>query len=398
MNVGQFGQVFTPIDIVQRMLSLRQNQGTVLEPSAGDGAFLRMLEKTAVGIEIDSSHAKKSGAQCMDYFDYPTHNKFNTIIGNPPYVRYQDITTTTRGKLNHTYLDRRSNLYLFFMEKSLRHLNDGGEMIFITPRDFLKLTAASKLNQLFYDNGTITDYIELGDTRVFAGVTPNCAIWRFVKGDFSRVTNGEQKTLLMDGQIAFVRDEYSVPFSDIFTVHVGAVSGMDSVFANAQYGNRDFVCSQTAATGGTRRMIYNVAHPVLYPHKKELLARKIRFFDERNWWQWGRMHYKSQLPRIYVNAKTRRVAPFFMHPSCDYDGSVLAIFPVHKNVDLQQLCDSLNAVDWDELGFVCDGRFIFGQRSLQCCMLPQSFANFAMLSHTFEQYNSALLNCNSINR
>ena len=33
MDVKQLGQVFTPPDIVRRMLSLRKNRGAVLEPS-----------------------------------------------------------------------------------------------------------------------------------------------------------------------------------------------------------------------------------------------------------------------------------------------------------------------------------------------------------------------------
>lgn len=27
----------------------------------------------------------------MDFFDFPVSEKFDTIIGNPPYVRFQDI-------------------------------------------------------------------------------------------------------------------------------------------------------------------------------------------------------------------------------------------------------------------------------------------------------------------
>ena len=34
----------------------------------------------------------------------------------------------------------------------------------------------------------------------------------------------------------------------------------------------------------------------------------------------------------------------------------------------------LNLVDWAELGFVCDGRYLFTQRSLQEALLPESFA------------------------
>ncbi len=39
----------------------------------------------------------------------------------------------------------------------------------------------------------------------------------------------------------------------------------------------------------------------------------------------------------------------------------------------------LNDVDWSELGFVCDGRFLFSQRSLEQALLPEAFAEFAVL-------------------
>jgi adenine-specific DNA-methyltransferase len=38
----------------------------------------------------------------------------------------------------------------------------------------------------------------------------------------------------------------------------------------------------------------------------------------------------------------------------------------------------LNDVDWSELGFVCDGRFLFSQRSLEQALLPEAFAEFAV--------------------
>ncbi len=61
-----------------------------------------------------------------DFFDYPIFQKFDTIIGNPPYIRYRDIPEATRNKLSSELFDERSNLYLFFIEKSIQHLNDGG--------------------------------------------------------------------------------------------------------------------------------------------------------------------------------------------------------------------------------------------------------------------------------
>ncbi|GAA9841538.1 hypothetical protein VN0563_11700 [Helicobacter pylori] len=44
-------------------------------------------------------------------------------------------------------------------------------------------------------------------------------------------------------------------------------------------------------------------------------------------------------------------------------------------MDLQNLCDKLNAINWQELGFVCDGRFLFSQRSLENALLPKDFFN-----------------------
>jgi adenine-specific DNA-methyltransferase len=50
------------------------------------------------------------------------------------------------------------------------------------PREFIKLTAAKKLNAWLYEQGSITHFYETGDTRVFGEHTPNCAIFRFEKG------------------------------------------------------------------------------------------------------------------------------------------------------------------------------------------------------------------------
>ncbi|MBR7042853.1 MAG: Eco57I restriction-modification methylase domain-containing protein, partial [Prevotella sp.] len=102
-NVENLGQVFTPQSIVAQMLTLRHNDGRVLEPSCGDGAFFNEIPN-CVGIEIDSKHCPH-GAMNMDFFDYPISEKFDTIIGNPPYVRYQDITKETKLKLKSSLFD-----------------------------------------------------------------------------------------------------------------------------------------------------------------------------------------------------------------------------------------------------------------------------------------------------
>jgi adenine-specific DNA-methyltransferase len=381
LDVTSLGQVFTPEPIVRVMLALCANRGRVLEPAAGDGAFSRCLPGCAA-IEIDRELAPP-GAMVMDFFALPTSQRFSTVIGNPPYVRFQDIPPATRARLDSELFDARSNLFLFFIEKCVRHLEAGGELVFITPRDFIKLTAARRLNAWLYEQGTITHWIEAGDARIFTGAGPNCAIFRFVRGDFSRRTLyrrldeahwDERKMACIEGQLVFSHARLCVPMTDLFEIKVGAVSGADDIFIHPE-GNLEIVCSRTAATGETRRMIYDLHHPHLERFKERLLARRVRPFGESNWWQWGRTYCESPGPRIYVNGKTRRARPFFTHPCTAYDGSILALFPKRADMDIERALALLNdAVPWEELGFVVDGRYLFSQRALATLSLPEAFA------------------------
>jgi adenine-specific DNA-methyltransferase len=396
-DIAAMGQVFTPDAVVRAMLALRRNHGRTLEPACGDGAFLRHLPD-AVGIEFDAAHCP-AGALNADFFAYPVSQQFDTIIGNPPYVRFQDIPPATRRLLHAEHFDARSNLYLFFIEKCLRHLAPGGELIFITPRDFLKVTSAVKLNRLLFASGTITDAIGLGDARVFDDAVPNCLIWRFEKDRFERAMRyaeigvadrlapalaaprWETRHLIeCAGHLMFARGDYPLRLADVAFVKVGAVSGADDLYADDTIGNRDFVCSSTVKTGRTRRMLWvapgDPPPAALLPHKGRLIARRVQPFDESNWWHWGRGYHQSAQPRVYVNGRTRAPRPFFLHRCRHYDGAVLAVFPRRADVDLTAFRDALNAVDWADLGFVCDGRFLFTQRSLENAPLPEHFRAF----------------------
>jgi adenine-specific DNA-methyltransferase len=399
-DVETLGQVFTPPSIVQAMLALRKNSGRVLEPSCGDGAFSNKLPG-CVAIEVDRSHAPE-GSVNLDFFAYPESEKFETIIGNPPYVRYQDIHPDTKSLINSNLFDFRSNLYLFFIEKAVRHLSDGGELIFITPRDFLKTTSSVRMNKWLYLNGSITHAIELGDAKVFSAAVPNCLIWRYEKGSsdrlvqYSEIGNRDDLNASLEspswearyfvesaGHLMFSDQLHTLHMKDLASVKVGAVSGADEIYASDQFGNLDFVCSETVKTGRTRRMIWvgkkDAPPESLLPYKDRLIARGIRSFDESNWWQWGRGYPISDAPRVYVNGKTRQSRPFFLHDCKNFDGALLAIFPHDRDIDIAAFCEALNEVRWDQLGFVCDRRFLFSQRSLENAPLPDSFRRFMAL-------------------
>ncbi len=385
-DIEGLGQVFTPAPVVERLLALVRGRGRVLEPACGDGAFLSRLRerfRDVVAVELDATHCPP-GALNEDFFAYPAAERFDTVIGNPPYVKARDIPPQTRLRLSSQLLDGHANLYLHFIEKSVRHLKAGGELVFITPRDFLKATGAARLNTWLFEQGTITDFEDLGDARVFDDVVPNCAIWRYEKGEMGHRLRDGRRMVLAGGQLMFTRGIYSVPLDAVFSVRVGAVSGADAVFSNPELGNADFVCSRTATTGELRRMIHlDDALPIAYleQFKDRLLARRVARFDEYNWWKWGRRHHVSEAPRIYVNQKTRQPRPFFIHACRDYDGSVLALFPHRRDItpaEMERLAGLLNDVDWSELGFVCDGRFLFSQRSLEKVLLPEEFAAYSV--------------------
>lgn len=401
------GQVFTPEPVVRFMIGLMKKggEGALLEPSCGDGAFYHALQsayplRPITAIELDP-RVSPPGAIVADFFRWAPKRAFqgfDTIIGNPPYVRYQDILPGTREAFTAGCLDGRSNLYLHFIERCVRLLAPGGELIFITPRDFIKLTSAARLNTWMLEHGSFTHVVELGDRPVFKGATPNCMIWRFERGRFERSVQfaaldgrariGDLETLVWEtrhshianGHLSFEKGSgvhsECLRLGDVAQIRVGAISGDDPLFG-ALPGNREFVCSRTRTSGVLRPMFWSEDEPkapeLLLPYKARLIARGVRRFTEENWWKWGRKHFMSDAPRIYVNTKTRQKRPFFMHECKDYDGSILAIFPHRANMARDELaawCEALNDVDWAAQGFVCDGRFLFSQRSLLNARLP----------------------------
>jgi adenine-specific DNA-methyltransferase len=376
-KVEDLGQVFTPIDIVNKMTSMIKNGMRILEPSCGDGAFLEVLEnlyKNVIGIEFDGHHCPPNALN-MDFFDYSVDEKFDTIIGNPPYVSGKKIIKETIDKISSKLITHgKSNLYLYFIEKCINHLTENGEIIFITPREFIKNTSSCKLNNFLYEKGTITHWYEFGDEVIFKGYSPSVVIFRFEKNNFSRKTitnDGEKNFINSNGQLLFLDKELKgKKLGDLFLVKVGGVSGMDQIFAE-ESGNEDFVCSYTAQTGSLKKFHYNILNDYMISKKDLVIKRKIKKFDETNWWTWGRDFYKSDRRRIYVNAKTRNPNPFFINECRNYDGSILALIP--KNDEIESNIDNylikLNKIDWNSLGFKVGGRYMFTQKTLENIIL-----------------------------
>lgn len=362
-NLGQF---FSPKKLVDKCISLIQNHsGRLLEPCCGKLAFKECLNDKSVFIEIDERLIEDERILNMDFFDYPIEEKFDTIIGNPPYVdnKFFSVSHETKLKIE-------ANLYLHFIEKCFNHLKNNGELIFIVPREFIKLTSARRINQALIDNGTITHFYDYGDEKLFSEASPNICIFRYEKNNFSYKTktfNGEKHLLIKDGIISFSNTLRVRSLGDFFDIKVGAVSGKDDLFV-CDSGD-EFVFSQTAKTGELKKMIYERYDIKLEQYKEILINRKIKKFDEKNWWSWGRsVNFRENESRIYVNCKTRNKQPFFLSECKKWDGSVLALFPKIP-LNLEKIKDRLNTLDWEEMGFVSGGRYLFAQKSLKEAMV-----------------------------
>lgn len=388
-DVKNLGQVFTQPKTVQAMLDLRKNFGSILEPSSGTGAFWNRInqEKHAFAVEYDHKLCPDDVC-CADFFQLKELQRtfgcnlpaFDTILGNPPYVAYKNILPPTKTLLEKNFPahHKKTNLFLFFIDYCIDLLAENGELILIVPIEFVNQTSSVELNKKIYKQGTITHFYDLGDQKVFDKFSPNCCIFRFEKGNFSRKTiingNEEKNFLCKDGRLFFSSASFDAALGDLFTVYVGAVSGMDQVFAH-ESGTTEFVGSFTKKTGKTKRYIYDEITPHLEAHKEALINRRIKNFSEDNWWKWGRQMHRQLSPsqdRIYVNCKTRDVSPFFLHSCKKFDGSVLALVPRVDTLELDTCVEVLNNMNWSELGFKVGGRLTFGQRTLQMCPMEKN--------------------------
>ena len=107
------GAYYTPLPLAEMMVKLflgDKSIKSVLEPSCGDGVFIDALDDleminqldsvTAIEIEqeesekVENNYKKSEKVRILnqDFFDYyekENENKFDLILGNPPYIRYQ---------------------------------------------------------------------------------------------------------------------------------------------------------------------------------------------------------------------------------------------------------------------------------------------------------------------
>lgn len=224
-KIGDLGQHWTPPEIVDKMISLIRNNGSILEPSAGIGKFVEKLPKcTALEIDEELIPSNNSSYININFFDFSISEKFDTIIGNPPYVAgrllEEEWFSSWKGKIPKT-----ANSYLHFIEKSLYHLNNNGELIFIVPSTLFSATSrGKKLRKRMMQEGSFTHVFYHFDLK-WDNAAIETLIFRWQKDLFKKnvVVDGVTKNIVEnDGFIWLLDYEPVGKIGDFFDVKVGS--------------------------------------------------------------------------------------------------------------------------------------------------------------------------------
>ncbi|CAA0207693.1 Site-specific DNA-methyltransferase (adenine-specific) [Tenacibaculum maritimum] len=183
------GGFYTPEPIASFILKWAFNGNTevdILEPSCGDGVFLEEIKKggyqynSVIATELDTVEAEKSRQIALEnsevintefhQFCIKTDKRFDLIIGNPPYIRYQyfdkeqqEFASQIFKKANLKY-SKLTNAWVSFVVGSSLLLKETGKIGFVLPAEILQVSYAQTLREFlakFYNKINIVSFEKL---------------------------------------------------------------------------------------------------------------------------------------------------------------------------------------------------------------------------------------------
>jgi adenine-specific DNA-methyltransferase len=101
----------------------------------------------------------------------PTESGFDIVIGNPPYVRMEEIKELKSALEEQYYcFTGRADLYVYFYERSLDLLKVGGVLCFISSNKYLRSAYGERLRYFISMVSEVLDLIDFGDAPVFTAI------------------------------------------------------------------------------------------------------------------------------------------------------------------------------------------------------------------------------------
>ena len=166
------GAYYTPPAIASFILHWGINGSTdadILEPSCGDGVFLKqiarenMLFHHATAVEYEAAEAEKARAIGLhdsevinaDFhrFCLDTEQRFNLVVGNPPFIRYQYYDEGQQELAGEIFKkaglkrSKLTNAWVTFVVGCSLLLKETGKMGFVIPSELLQVTYAQQLRK-----------------------------------------------------------------------------------------------------------------------------------------------------------------------------------------------------------------------------------------------------------
>lgn len=164
------GAYYTPPTIASFILRWGINGGSnadVLEPSCGDGVFLECMRDeqmrfhTATAVEYEEKEAEKAEAIGLrnteiitgDFHQFclNTKQRFDLIVGNPPFIRYQYYDSKQQELATKIFKNaglkrsKLTNAWVTFVIGSTLLLKETGKIGFVLPSELLQVTYAQQV-------------------------------------------------------------------------------------------------------------------------------------------------------------------------------------------------------------------------------------------------------------
>jgi len=184
------GGFYTPEPLAEFILKWGINGTTnadILEPSCGDGVFLEQLRDlnlnynsiTAVELneievkKVEKIELKNKHVINKDFHSYcnNTLQRFDLIVGNPPYIRYQFFDRQQQIEAGDIFIkagltySKLTNAWVSFVVGSSLLLKDkGGKIGFVLPAEILQVSFALQLRRFiahFYNKINIISFEKL---------------------------------------------------------------------------------------------------------------------------------------------------------------------------------------------------------------------------------------------
>ena len=329
------GQVMTPSSMAEQMVTLKKNSGNVLEPSCGQGVFLRLLPE-AEGCELIESLVPDDLKSRVSIGDFLATNlgQYDTIIGNPPYVRGKTLDLQATDLVGS-----KANLYLHFIDHCFKLLKPGGELIFIVPTNLFVGSWGAKLRQRMCNVGSFTD-VWWNVATDWANANVETCVFRYeLTPGLPCSFDGEPREVFCSqGFVSFPTFKPVAKLGDFFKATVGAAPKA-SIQTNSGIAVEDF-------NGNVKHYTKDVS-------------------------KWPRWKTMPSGDKVLVHAGPTRKASVFRASNVEVTSSH-ALIPLH-DMNCVAVAAALDAWPyWEEMGLRLNGRWTCGPRHLENVPIDQA--------------------------